>query len=119
MNQPLNHIISNAFLFFFCPQAIEEYNSERMSTVPLIISVTDVNNNCPYFEESDYAGQMEPGDEYVLLDGSTDERLLITAIDMDEVIRGVSFDFRGGAWKSGSCDFFFEGGEVFFYSSDG
>ena len=70
----------------FCPQAIEVYNSERISTVLLNISVTDVNNNCPYFEESNYAGQMEPGDEYVLLEGSTDERLLIIATDLDEVI---------------------------------
>ena len=46
--------------------------------------ISDINDECPSFEEHLYTGQVTPQDKFVLESGTVD-RLVLTGLDMDSV----------------------------------
>ena len=54
----------------------------------VIVSINDINDECPSFEFNTYVGQVTLEDRFVLEYGTVD-RLVLTAKDIDTVSRAI------------------------------
>ena len=74
----------NNFLFQTNNTVLTLLFISRSTSASVIISITDVNDECPYFMSDQYAGQISLDDTYVFEDG-TANRLILIAEDLDSV----------------------------------
>ena len=57
----------------------------------MVVTITDVNDECPYFMSDQYAGQISLDDTYVFEYG-TANRLILAAEDLDSVSNILRLD---------------------------
>ena len=81
------------FQFSHHLQAYQLFNEVRFSTAALVVTIEDVNDNCPVFDNPTYDSIVTVEDLFVM-NNETMERMLITATDgdLDLVSR------KGGRW---------------------
>ena len=71
------------FIYFFSTlQAYQLFNEARYSTAALVVTIEDVNDNCPVFDYPTYDGIVTVEDLFVM-NNETMERMLVTANDGD------------------------------------